>query len=618
MSLSELQIGAGATAVRSGMRSPARPAIVETALPVATPIVFDAAGSWCFGWYHRASSPALGVGVVLCRPVGYEAMCSYRAYTEFAEILAKAGFDVLRFDYHGTGDSAGSDADPARVEAWVDSIVCGAAQVRKLAGVSRLALFGVRLGATLAVQAAQRLGGVESLVMWAPCVTGQAFARELRAASGSRAVQPDGTQPGDLEALGCLYTAQTLQDLQTIDCRRPERAPAQRVLVIGRDDMPAEGPLPASYRALGADASYEVLPGYAKMMVEPHESVIDYASLGAVADWLAAAPAPPAARAVTALPARVRVAELPNGVREVPLAFGPAHSLFGILAEPPDARAAPAHRDTAVLLLNVGGNYRIGPNRFYVRMARSLAAAGLRAFRFDLGGIGDSRSATGPRDRHYYSRDSVADVSAAIDCLAAEGCTRFYLVGICSGSYVAFQASLADARVTGQVLMNSRLLEWRDGDDDGTWQALMQQHYKSTAFYWRALLRPQVYGRLWRGEVDVRGIAQRIVTVAQARLTRAAGRLLRRPAEREESVLAGTMRLGSRGTDTLVVMAAQDDGRDYVEFHFGVGGSRLRGNPNFRMVVVDDCDHTFSTADSQQQVIGIVQRHLQQRLSGGG
>ncbi len=584
--------------------------------PIAAPAValaFDAAGSWCFGWLHRAAGVRRGVGVVLCRPIGYEAMCSYQAYSQLADILARAGFDVLRFDYQGCGDSAGSDADPDRVRAWTDSIVSAAAEIRKLAGVARLALFGVRLGATLAAHAASEIGDVESLVMWAPCVTGRAFTRELRAASASRAVQSGNCAEGDIEALGCLYTAQTLQDLQTLDCQNLARRPAQRALIIGRDDMPIASPLPAAFRAMGVDTANEDWPGYAGMMVEPHESVLDYVSLQAIAGWLAAAPVRRQHADSPDLPVRAGACELPEGVCESPIAFGPAQSLFGILSEPPVELAG---RQTAVLLLNVGGNYRIGPNRFYVRMARSLAAAGMPALRFDLGGIGDSVSASGPRSRtrDYFSTEAAGDVRAAIDLLVSRGCKRFILVGICSGSFVAFQSALADDRVTGQVLMNSRLLEWREGDDDA-WQASMQQHYKSTAFYWRALLRPQVYGRLWRGEVNVRGIARRIAAVARARLRRAAPRILGGSGQGEESVIASTRRLSARGTDTLAVMAAEDDGRDYMEFHFGVGGSRLRKDPNFRMVIVDDSDHTFSTVQSQQNVISIVQRHLTQRFA---
>jgi pimeloyl-ACP methyl ester carboxylesterase len=582
----------------------------------AVPIQFDAAGSWCFGWYHRAAASARrGVGVVFCRPLGYEAMCTYQMYAELADMLARAGFDVLRLDYHGTGDSAGGDGDPARVPAWIESIVRGTAELKRMAGVEQLAFVGVRLGATLAVQAACALGGVDSLVMWAPCVTGRAFTRELRAASGSRADGAGSAGAGEMEALGYLYTEQTLRDLEALDCRRVPVNPARRVLIIGRDDLPVEGPLPAAYRAMGMEVGYEVLPGYARMMVEPHQGVLNYASLNAIADWLLAALPPP--RGSLAPPGAVaafRVGELPGGIREIPVTFGPGDGLFGILADPPADTAQPGRRETALLMLNVGGNYRIGPNRLYVKMARALAANGYRVLRFDLTGLGDSRAEPGPRTHNYFSKDSAGDVIAAIDRMAAEGCTRFWVMGVCSGSYVAFQAALADPRVSGQVLMNSRLLEWRDDTDEDMWQASMQTHYKSTAFYGRSLMRPEVYARLLRGEVDVNGIARRIATVIEARVKRAVGRLLHREA-REESVLDHTRRLSARGTDTLIVVSAQDDGRDYLEFHYGRRGSRLGGDPNFRMIVVDGADHTFSSVDSQQMVIGTVREHLEQRLA---
>jgi pimeloyl-ACP methyl ester carboxylesterase len=246
-------------------------------------------------------------------------------------------------------------------------------------------------------------------------------------------------------------------------------------------------------------------------------------------------------------------------------------------------------------------------------MARALAGIGFTVLRVDLSGIGDSRARLGARKGEYYARDSVGDVTAALDRLQARGYTRFWLMGVCSGSYAAFQTALADPRVSGQVLMNSRLLEWQEGAGDDTWQASMQLHYKSTAFYRRALMRPQVYRRLLRGEVDVNGIARRVGTVIEARVKRAVGTLLHGGA-REESVLSKARRLCARGTDTLVVMAAEDDGRDYVEFHFGDGGARLAGDPNFRMVVIEGCDHTFSSGAGQRLLIATVRQHLEQLL----
>jgi pimeloyl-ACP methyl ester carboxylesterase len=507
------------------------------------------------------------------------------------------------------------------VRAWTEGVRAAVDEVRRYGGVSRVALFGVRLGATLAAHAASEMGGVESLVMWAPCATGRSLVRELRAANASRtSTLHDDIAPEDVEALGFLFTQETVRDLETLDCRNLSPVPAQRVLIIGRDDMPIEGPLPEKYRAKGMDTTYAVLPGYASMMVEPHEVVLEQSTLDYIKDWLVAAPQPQ-----TAVPAPVKVEtvypagyEL-EGVRETPITFGTTHALFGVLAEPAQLPDANRHCDTAILMLNVGGNYRIGPNRIHVKIARSMAAAGYRAFRLDLTGIGDSHAGAAFCMNNLYAKDSSADVRAAIDCLAAKGCKNFYLMGICSGSYVAFQTALVEPRVAGQILMNSRLLEWRDDREGDSWQASMQIGYKSTDFYLRALLRPDVYRRLLLGEINVNGIAKRFKTIIEARLERALNRVLRRstPQDEEEGVLGKMQKLSERGTDTLVISAAEDDGRDYLEFHLGRRGSRMKGSPNFRMILVNDCDHTFSSEQSQQFVIDAMQEHLRRRAATG-
>ena len=593
----------------------ARPTVTGTATAHgAMAIVFNAAGAWCFGWFHAAARPARGIGVVLCRPMGYEAICAYPTYTRLAEKLATSGFDVLRFDYHGTGDSAGSDTDPDRVSAWIDSTVAATHELQRLSGVARLALFGVRLGATLAVQAAARMGGVESLVMWAPCVTGRTFARELRAASASRA-RPDQKQGaaagGDMEALSYTYTAQTLHDLNHLDCQRLDFQPATRVLIIDRDDMPVEGPLPALYSAMGMETSYRMLRGYAAMMAEPHQEVLQHNTLDQIVAWLSAAPQPQAAL-LDACADEVTgdVHSILPGVRETSVAFGPSKSLFGILTEPNEVSASDPRSATVILMLNTGCIYRIGPARLYVKMARSWAASGYRAFRFDLNGIGDSKPVTGLEGISIYARDSTPDVKAAIDYLVARGCCRVFVMGICSGSYVAFETALADPRVTGQILMNIRLLGRQDGY---AWQGAMQSYYKSTNFYRRALLQADMYRRLIRGQVDVAGIAKRLRTVLQARVKRTFHQLIRSPAV-TQGLLAKLKSLSARGTDTLIIMAAEDDGRDYVEFHFGTLGSYMRGDANFRMIVVEETDHTFSNTEAQQYVIGAVHQHLERQM----
>ena len=86
--------------------------------------------------------------------------CVYRVWRILAERLAGVGFDVLRFDYEGTGDSAGDPEEPGRLEAWIGNIERVVEEARALAGASEVALVGLRIGATLALQAAASRGGV--------------------------------------------------------------------------------------------------------------------------------------------------------------------------------------------------------------------------------------------------------------------------------------------------------------------------------------------------------------------------------------------------------------------------------------------------------------------------
>ena len=166
--------------------------------------------------------------------------------------------------------------------------------------------------------------------------------------------------------------------------------------------------------------------------------------------------------------------------------------------------------------------------------------------------------------------------------------------------------ALGDPRVTGLVLINPRRLDWKEGE---TLQSAMQRSYKSSHFYRRALLEASTYRRLVKGEIDVRGIARRLVTLTQARAERAARRLLGQ-APAEENVLANMRLLSERGTDILLIVAETDDGLDYLEYHLGPRGRHMQGQPNFRMLMVAGADHTLSQADSQQHVIEAVREHL--------
>ena len=47
----------------------------QGAAPPAVAITFEAAGGWCLGWFHPPATPWRDLAVVMCPPIGYEAVC---------------------------------------------------------------------------------------------------------------------------------------------------------------------------------------------------------------------------------------------------------------------------------------------------------------------------------------------------------------------------------------------------------------------------------------------------------------------------------------------------------------------------------------------------------------
>jgi pimeloyl-ACP methyl ester carboxylesterase len=117
--------------------------------------------------------------VLLCNPFGEEASRVHRTYRVLATQLERAGYACLRFDYSSTGDSLG-DTRAATVDGWIGDIAIAAERLRTATGATRLAVVGLRFGATLAMLASARSElRMRHLLLWDPVVEGAAYLREL-------------------------------------------------------------------------------------------------------------------------------------------------------------------------------------------------------------------------------------------------------------------------------------------------------------------------------------------------------------------------------------------------------------------------------------------------------
>jgi pimeloyl-ACP methyl ester carboxylesterase len=145
------------------------------------PFFFGSSKSPLYGVYHPPrSSEGSGKAVLLCYPMGAEYMRAHRAFRQLTTLLVKGGAHVLRFDYFGTGDSAGEGTE-ATVARWLEDIATAIDELQETTQQARVTLVGLRFGATLAALAATERTDVEQVVLWDPIVDGTQYVQELAA-----------------------------------------------------------------------------------------------------------------------------------------------------------------------------------------------------------------------------------------------------------------------------------------------------------------------------------------------------------------------------------------------------------------------------------------------------
>ena len=372
----------------------------------------------CFGWLHEADH-AHDTAAVLCAGLGRDAATAHRSWRLLADALAAAGYATLRFDHPGTGDSCDIDGGDA-FAAWQQGVDAAIDWARTATGAARVVLIGLRFGAALATLAAVARDDVAGLVQLEPVLRGRSYVAQLTTVARLR-----GPPPGEALIVDelCLSAAATRR-MAELDLRQV--APGCPVALFST-----------------ARASFD---GFEPLLRPTHladEPDIDPARL---LSWLrTAVPSRPTGLptpAVASAPLR------PPGCIETPLCFGEANRLFGVLCRPDENATGPI-----VVMVNPGGDPHHGYARFSVDFARRLARAGIASLRMDFAGLGDSAN---PNDTttHVFEIDRTRDIAAAINALAALGYGPFALHGLCSGAYHAFQAALAEPRITTLLLVN--------------------------------------------------------------------------------------------------------------------------------------------------------------------
>ena len=130
-----------------------------------------------FGVIHN-SEEASSKGVLICHPLFEEKLHVHRVLVDFSRCLSLSGLSVMRFDYYGDGDSSG-DFVEATVETRLSDIGSALEFFRKKAHLQKIAVLGVRFGATLGSIFSEKGYSIDSLVLWAPVTNGSEYLQEI-------------------------------------------------------------------------------------------------------------------------------------------------------------------------------------------------------------------------------------------------------------------------------------------------------------------------------------------------------------------------------------------------------------------------------------------------------
>lgn len=197
---------------------------------------FGPSENYLFGVFHPRQGINRNEGVVLCNPFGQEYLRAHKSMRRLAINLAELGYPVLRFDYRGTGDSAG-DLTGVSTDHWVADIEHAIQELMDMSAVPKVALIGLRLGALLAAKTASDHNRISRLVMWDPLVDGSAYVEGIKAAtidaqamgSHSRILESDGTMHFNGFCMPPPFS-KSVSDLRLVELAPKVQAPIAQIV----------------------------------------------------------------------------------------------------------------------------------------------------------------------------------------------------------------------------------------------------------------------------------------------------------------------------------------------------------------------------------------------------
>jgi len=389
-------------------------------------------------------------------PLGHEYMSSHRSLRHLADSLAKAGITAIRLDYVNTGNSSDRETESSFVENAVRNIADLSQRLKTRYQSTKVCCFGFGLGASFSMLAAERTA-IDHLVLWAPCIKGSRYIREIKALSS---MLPGDGNDTSIEAAGLVLNDTFESELNQFNLGNIKPKATNQVLYLHPSESKLNANLVKHLEQVVQGVKVNGYVGHEKIITYPTETEVPVAAIDLQINF------------ITGLIKPSQELEQPHDIashcevmidaknyQEAPVYFAGGQQLFGIINQ---TKQDNKNQKVLVVFLNCGSEHHVGPQRIYTSFSRQLAALGINSFRMDIEGIGDSISQGNNQENYAYSPVVMQDITNALDYATQQGYQQFIFTGICAGAYHSFKAAaeLDNYNILGAIPINPLVFHW--------------------------------------------------------------------------------------------------------------------------------------------------------------
>jgi len=383
-----------------------------------------------------------------------------------------------------------------------------------------------------------------------------------------------------------VYSDETAKRLSELSLTASSRRPlADRVLVVVRDDRVVSSKFRERWETEHVEWMETSEQG-PLLEAELPSSVQPALTIAQIRNWLSN-PASPLAPLRERPEGRDTVTmKTPNGqaVRESFVKLGPLE-LFGIVSEPVSEVHGPL-----ILMVNGINEDHVGPSRIWVELSRHWAGLGLRSFRFDFGGVGESPWRTDPLGRSVRGAKRSDDIRVAIKTLHPTNPADSVLIGLCSGAQLVVEVAL-ELKSRGICVINpavgtgvSRIARRLDASD----RAFIRSFAMRTKNFLK--LHRWVSETMWQ-------VSRLVISSTYSPKVRSA--------------------LVSNGSEILL-LTSRDDISPFQRIPIlrSIDHRRLVSSEHCRVEIVPDLDHDFLNAVGRARAVAILDQHVVEKFAG--